>query len=244
MLSSAARRSGAAGPGSGHQLHRRRVRSAVGEPPRADRLVLVVAAEALAPGADRRGHDPAPRAEPGVELADVVQQGPGDLGPARRGAAGEEAPGHLDRVASVGVRQAPPQHRLRGHRASAAPTRRPRPTAGATTARWRTGAPGGRRSWGVDAVRRFWGANSSVRARFCLWKSGGRGGGRRGRPATGVPGSPWCTPGWSRSRRGRASPAPPAGRRRGRACGWRSCGAARAARSARCRAGRPGARTS
>ena len=51
-----------------------------------------------------------------------------------------------------------------------------------------------------------------------------------------------CTPASSRSTRGRAAPARRAGRRRGRAGGWRTSGAARAARAGRRRC-RPARRT-
>ena len=60
-------------------------------------------------------------------------------------------------------------------------------------------------------------------------RAGWRAGGRRGRPGTAAPGRPPCTAGSWRSRRGRAVPGPPADRRRGRADGWRTSGAARGA---------------
>ena len=56
-------------------------------------------------------------------------------------------------------------------------------------------------------------------------------GGRPGRRGGAVPATPSCRSGWSTGWRGRAAPAPPGCRRRGRACGWRTSGAARGARA-------------
>ncbi len=47
----------------------------------ADRLVVVIGSERRRPRPDERGDDPSERAESALDLADVVKDRPGDLGP-------------------------------------------------------------------------------------------------------------------------------------------------------------------
>ena len=75
--------------------------------------MLVIVAEARRPRPDECGEHPPGDAQPGLDLADVVEQGTGDLRPRGLGSSGQEPAGDGDRVAPVGVRHPAPQLDLR-----------------------------------------------------------------------------------------------------------------------------------